>query len=149
MQTPDVRLDRSAAQLRIVEEHIRLEAAHDLEPLVATFGENPEWHNKPNDQVLLGHDAIRGFYGDLFHGFPDFWLDVQQWHVAEVSIAIEGVLGGTQTGEWMGIPPTGKPAAVPFCAIFTFTENDLLKTEIVYFDRLSLLVQLGVITLPG
>ena len=39
------------------------------------------------------------------------------------------------------------PRAV--CAIFTFTDDDLVKAESVYYDQLSLLSQLGVITIPG
>jgi len=49
----------------------------------------------------------------------------------------------------MGIKPTSKPAAVPFCAIFTFRDDNRLKSEIVYFDRLALLSQLGVINLSA
>jgi steroid delta-isomerase-like uncharacterized protein len=149
MEAPALKRDSASARLRIVEEHIRLEKAHDLGPLVATFGLNPEFHNKAGDQVLQGHDAIRDFYGDLFRGFPDFWLDVRQRHVAGDSIVVEGVFGGTHTSEWMGIPPRGKSIKVPFCAIFTFTDDDQVKAEIVYYDGLSLLVQLGAITLPA
>ncbi len=32
--------------------------------------------------------------------------------------------------------------------IFTFTDDDLVKAESVYYDQLSLLSQLGVITIP-
>jgi hypothetical protein len=45
----------------------------------------------------------------------------------------------------MGVPPTRKPVRVPFCAVFTFDADDKIKGEIVYYDRLSLLSQLGVI----
>lgn len=33
-------------RLRMVDEHIAHEVAHRLDPLVATFGDDPEWHNK-------------------------------------------------------------------------------------------------------
>jgi predicted ester cyclase len=140
--------ERAAARLQVVDDHIRFECAHELDPLMETFGLEPEWHNV-GEQALHGHDSIRGFYGALFRGFPDFWLDVRQRHLARDSVVLEGMLGGTHTGEWMGIPPTGKTVAVPFCAIFTFTDDDRLKSEIVYNDRLSLLSQLGIVNLPG
>ena len=35
---------------------------------------------------------------------------------------------------------------VPFCAVFSFTEDDRLKSETAYFDRYSILSQLGVIS---
>jgi len=36
---------------------------------------------------------------------------------------------------------------LPLCAIFTFTSDDRLKTEVAYYDRLAMLSQLGV-TVP-
>ena len=122
--------------------------AHQLDPLVATFGNEPEWHNKAGGDVLHGHDMIRGFYAALFEGFPDFAIDVLQRHVTSDAVIIEVEIHGTHRGEWMGIPPTGKSVRVPLCAIFTFTAEDRLKTETAYFDRLTMLSQLGVISLP-
>ena len=43
---------------------------------------------------------------------------------------------------------TGKSIGGRFCAIFTFTDDDLVKAESVYYDQVSLLSQLGVITIP-
>ena len=138
----------AAARLQVVDDHVRFECAHELDLLIGTFGSDPEWHNV-GQQVLQGHDAIRGFYSDLFRGFPDFWLDVRHRHLAQDAVVLEGMLGGTHTGKWMGIKPTGKTVELAFCAIFTFAGDGRLKAEIVYYDRLSLLSQLGVIDLPG
>ena len=137
--------DRAVVRMQAVEDHIRFESSHELESLVRTFGHDPEWHNKPSSDVLKGHDAIRGFYGDLFAGFPDFSLDIHHRRFADDAIVVDGVFGGTHKGTWMGIPPTGKKAAIPFCAVFTFTDDDRIKSEIVYYDRLTLLEQLGVV----
>jgi len=137
------------ARLRVVDDHVRFESTHELGPLVATFGDRPEWHNQAGEQVLHGHDAIRGFYADLFQGFPDFSLDVRRKHEAKDSVIVEGILGGTHRGTWMGMPATGKTVAVPFCAVFTFTPDDRIKAEIVYYDRVMVLTQLGVLNLPG
>ena len=136
------------ARWRAVEDHIRFEAAHDLDSLVNTFGDDAEWHNKPTNDVLHGYDAIRGFYGDLFAGFPDFWLDIQNRRTAGDAIIVDGLFGGTHKGSWMGIAPTGNNVSVPFCAVFTFTSDDRIKSEIVYYDRLTILEQLGVFAAP-
>jgi steroid delta-isomerase-like uncharacterized protein len=132
--------------MRVVEDHIRLEAGHDLDGVVATFGDNPEWHNKPSGDVLHGHDSIREFYGSLFAGFPDFWLDIPNRRIADDAVIVDGFFGGTHQGTWMGIPPTGKQIRVPLCAMFTFTADDRIKSETAYYDRLTILEQLGVAT---
>jgi len=136
------------ARSRAVDDHIRFETAHDLEALVRTFGADPEWHNKPSNDVLRGADAIRTFYGDVFAGFPDFWLDVRSRYVAADAMVVEGSFGGTHEHAWMGIAATGKKVSIPFCAVFTFTVDDRIHSEIVYYDRYTLLEQLGVIPNP-
>jgi steroid delta-isomerase-like uncharacterized protein len=135
---------RRAARIQVVEDHIRHENAHELKPLVATFGGSPEWHSMPTGEVFSTHADIHGFYAALFTGFPDFWLEIRARHISDQAVVIEGDLGGTHRGEWAGLGPTGRSARVPFCAVFTFDDDDRLKAEIVYFDRLSLLTQLGV-----
>ena len=143
-------LDENAttARLKIVDDHIAHESAHRLEPLLATFGSEPEWHNTAAGDVLAGHDAIGGFYAALFQGFPDFYLEVARKHVAAEAIVVEGHLGGTHRNDWMGVPATGRSVRIPFCAVFTFTPDDKVKAEIVYYDRLSLLTQLGALAVP-
>jgi steroid delta-isomerase-like uncharacterized protein len=135
----------TGTRLRVVEDHIRFECAHDLGSLMDTFGADPEWHNQAGEQVLRGYEPIHGFYHDLFAGFPDFRIDVSERYVADGAVMVEGVLCGTQNGAWMGIPPTGKSVAVPFSAVFTFTTDNRVKKEIVYWDRMTLLGQLGVL----
>jgi steroid delta-isomerase-like uncharacterized protein len=144
-----IRSDKQNARWRTIEDHIRFEAAHDLDSLVKTFGDGPEWHNKPSNDVLHGHDAIRSFYGDLFAGFPDFWLDIRNRRAAADAIVVDGLFGGTHEGAWMGIAPSGKKVSVQFCAIFTFTDDDRIKSEIAYYDRLTILEQLGAVAPPA
>ena len=137
-------LERQRARLRIVQEHVERERTHQLDARVDTFGDAPEWHHKSDGQVLAGHHAIRKFYGALFHGFPDFWLRIADTHLSDEAVVLEGEFGGTHQSEWMQLAATGRSVAVPFCAVFTFTHDDKVKAEIVYYDRLTLLTQLGV-----
>ena len=95
---------------------------------------------------MHGHSAIRDFYAALFAGFPDFDIDVSRKHLAWEAIIIEAEILGTHRGSWMGVAATGKTIRVSICAVFTFTPDDRLKTEVVYYDRLTLLSQLGVMT---
>lgn len=140
---------RRAARLQVVSDHIRHESAHDLDPFMDTFGSDPEWHNQAGEEVLRGHEPIRGFYHDLFSGFPDFHIDVTRTHSAEDAVIVEGHLGGTHKAAWMGIPATGKSVSAPFSAVFTFNDEDRVKSEIVYYDRMMLLGQLGVLSRVG
>ena len=53
------------------------------------------------------------------------------------------VLTGTHSGEFMGIPPTGKKATVPGTSVLRF-DGSLIAEAWSRWDRLSLLEQLGV-----
>jgi predicted ester cyclase len=104
--------------------------------------------NGTTKQPLRFCEAMRRFAASTpicFTGFPDFWLDIRNQYRTEETIIVEGMLGGTHTGTWMGIAPTGKKLETPFCAVFTFTEDNRLKAEKVYYDRYSILVQWGVL----
>ena len=53
------------------------------------------------------------------------------------------VLGGTHTGTWNGIAPTGRRFEIPVCAVFSFDANDRIIGERGYFDTALMLRQLG------
>lgn len=136
---------RRAARLAIVEEHVRAEVAHELDTVVATFGKNAVWNDKGAREDHFGHDGVRSHYAELFEGFPDVSLDIEQRHHSEESVVLEVMIRGTHEGTWKGIPATGKKVEFPVCAIFTFDDQDMIQAEIVYFDRLTVLTQLGVV----
>jgi steroid delta-isomerase-like uncharacterized protein len=141
MNTPD-----RAARERIVQEHIDQELRHDLDALVDTFAvQHAEWNDRAAVETHSGHAEIRAFYGDLFTGFPDFSFDVIRKHVSDEAIVLEAVATGTHQAVWKGVPATGKSVRFPLCAVFTFAEDDKILAETVYYDRLTVLTQLGVL----
>ena len=141
MSTPN-----QAARERIVEEHIDTEVRHDLDGLANTFTPESEWRDMPAGETHTGHVGVRASYHDLFTGFPDFSLEVVSKHVARDAIVVEVVATGYHTATWKGVPATGKTVRFPVCAIFTFAADDKIQAETVYYDRLTVLAQLGVTT---
>ena len=137
MNTPS----RQAARLRLVEEHTRCENTHDLECIMETFG--PEAVLRANAENQVGRVAVKSFYGEFLHGFPDLRLDVVSTHCAVESIAVEMMLSGTHTDTWMGVPPSGRRFEVQICAIYTFDGEDRLLEERAYWDNASIARQLG------
>jgi steroid delta-isomerase-like uncharacterized protein len=133
-----------AARERIVQEHVERELAHDLDALVDTFTSQSAWEDVASAETHHGHAGVRQFYGDLFSGFPDFAFEVTRKHVCDESIVLEVVATGTHAAAWKGIPATGRTVRFPLCAVFTFSPDDKISAEIVYYDRLTVLSQLGV-----
>jgi steroid delta-isomerase-like uncharacterized protein len=135
---------RIAARLAVVDEHVRAEQTHEVEALVATFGDRPCWDDRSANERHDGREGVRTYYAELFAGFPDFSFDVRRRHVATDAVVLEVVVHGTHTGSWKGIAPTGRRVEFPVCAVFTFDETDRIEAETVYFDRMTVLSQLGV-----
>jgi steroid delta-isomerase-like uncharacterized protein len=139
---------RRAARLALVEEHVLLENRHDLDGIMGTFGASARYDEEPWDDHHVGCDAVRAYYDGLLRAMPDLTIDVHRRHVAEETVLLEVVIGGHHLGAWRGLPPTGRPIRFPLCGIFTFDGEDRLAGEKIYYDRATVLRQLGVFHEP-
>ena len=135
--------ERTAARLRIVEEHLRCENAHDLAGIMATFGHDAEYEDTPWGEHHLGRDAVEQYYRDILTALPDLRIDVHDRIVTDDAVVLEVSISGTQTGTWRGLPATGRPVRFPLCGIFRFTTDGMLASERIYYDRASVLRQVG------
>jgi steroid delta-isomerase-like uncharacterized protein len=131
------------ARIAIVREHVKNETLHDLDRVMQTFGATARFDDISASEHFIGHDQVRSNYADFFQGFPDLKIETQEEYVMPESIILEVVISGTHTGSWHGIPPTGKQISFPACAIFSFDTEDKLTGEKVYYDRATILMQLG------
>jgi steroid delta-isomerase-like uncharacterized protein len=140
--------DRQAARISTVEQHIRFENAHDLEGVLSTFGENARYDDEPWGEHYTGRDAVRLFYQQLMKALPDLEITILHRHVAEDAILVEVVIRGTHLGGWRGLPGTGRSVEFPLCGVYTFDPDHRLAGERIYYDRGSVLRQLGVFHEP-
>ena len=140
--------DRQSARITIVEQHICFENDHDLEGVLRTFGENARYDDEPWGEHYTGRDGVRLFYQQLMKALPDLEITVQRRHVAEDAILVEVGIRGTHLGGWRGLPATGRRVEFPLCGVYTFDADDRLAGERIYYDRGSVLRQLGVFHEP-
>jgi steroid delta-isomerase-like uncharacterized protein len=148
MATASIPADRISTRIALVEEHIRLENAHDLEGVLRTFGDAARYDDEAWDEHHHGPDGVRNFYQQLMSAIPDLAIDVQNRHITGEAILVEVVIRGTHLGAWRGLPPTGRSIQFPLCGIYTFDANDRLAGERIYYDRATVLRQLGVFYEP-
>jgi steroid delta-isomerase-like uncharacterized protein len=139
---------RMAARLAIVDEHIKHENAHDLEGIMSTFGSSARYDDEAWDGHYGGRDGVRTYYEDLLRAVPDLQIDVRRRYAADPVVVVEVVIRGHHCGAWRGLPPTGRPVAFPLCGIFTFDDGDRLAGERIYYDRATVLRQLGIFHEP-
>jgi steroid delta-isomerase-like uncharacterized protein len=140
--------DRTAARIAAVNDHIRLENEHDLEGVLRTFGDTAQYHDEAWGEHYAGRNGVRGFYEQLMKALPDLEIDVQRRHVADDAILVEVIIRGTHLGRWRGLPATGRRLEFPLCGVYTFDADDRLAGEKIYYDRGTVLRQLGVFHEP-
>jgi steroid delta-isomerase-like uncharacterized protein len=148
MASATVTQDRRAARIVIVEQHIGLENAHDLEGVLGTFGDAAQYDDEPWGEHYEGRAGVRKFYEQLMKALPDLEIAVQRRYVTDEAIVVEVVIRGTHLGAWRGLPATGRRIEFPLCGVYTFDANDRLAGERIYYDRGTVLGQLGVFYEP-
>jgi len=137
------------SRIAIVDEHIRCENRHDLDAVLATFGDEARYDDEPWNDHRLGLDGVRAYYTELLTALPDLSIDVQNRHVSSQSIVVEVIIRGTHLGGWRGLPATGRKIEFPLCGIYTFDNDDKLAGERIYYDRGMVLKQLGMFHEPA
>jgi steroid delta-isomerase-like uncharacterized protein len=146
--TASIPKDRWSARIALVERHIRLENEHDLEGVLGTFGDVAQYDDEAWGEHHTGRDGVRAFYEQLMKALPDLEIEVQHRHVADDAILVEVLIRGTHLGGWRGLPPTGRRIEFPLCGVYTFDSEDRLAGEKIYYDRGTVLRQLGVFHEP-
>jgi steroid delta-isomerase-like uncharacterized protein len=140
---------RLATRVRIVQEHVRLENLHDLDGIMQTFGTGARYDDEPWDDHRIGRGAVQSYYEQVMRAVPDIVIDVKNQHVGDSAIILEIEVTGTHMGTWRGLPGTGRRIAFPLCAVYTFDEADKLAGERIYYDRATILAQLGLFHDPA
>jgi steroid delta-isomerase-like uncharacterized protein len=148
MASTSIPIDRVSARIALVERHIRLENEHDLEGVLRTFGDTSRYDDEAWGEHHEGRDGVRLFYEQLMKALPDLEIEVQRRHVTDDAILVEVIIRGTHLGAWRGLPPTGRRVEFPLCGVYTFDAEDRLAGERIYYDRGTVLGQLGVFHEP-
>lgn len=140
--------EKTEARLALVREHVACENTHDLAGIMRTFGDVARYDDEPAGEHHVGTGAVQKYYEQLLQSVPNLFIDVQREHVTPECIILEVVIRGTHAGTWRGLPATNRTVAIPLCGVFTFDGNDRLSGERIYYDRATVLRQLGVFHEP-
>ena len=101
----------------------------------------------PEGGEQTGPDAALKIARMWATAFPDGKIEIKKI-VAQSSISICEYIGrGTHNGELMGVKPTGKSVELRVCNIIEARDGKIFRAR-EYMDLLSLMTQLGAVTLP-
>jgi steroid delta-isomerase-like uncharacterized protein len=87
-------------------------------------------------------DGIKMLFAGMRAAFPDLGITVSEQIADDEKVATRKTFHGTHHGDFLGIPPTGRPVSFEVVDILTI-RNDKIAEHRVVFDQLGLLKQLG------
>jgi steroid delta-isomerase-like uncharacterized protein len=90
-------------------------------------------------------DGVVQYFRIMLAAFPDLRMDVQDSFASGDKAVARLRISGTQQGEFMGIPATGKPVSVNLIDITRFGDDGLAREHWGVADQLAMMQQLGVI----
>lgn len=97
---------------------------------------------------VQGADGIKQYVAAYRAAMPDLRFTVDDLIVEDDKVAWRFTAQGTQTGELLGMPPSGKRAMVTGIVISRFADGKW-QEDWLSFDALGMLQQLGAIPTPG
>jgi predicted ester cyclase len=136
---------RTSEAMDLLNEHHAGESEHDIERITATYTE----HSRMvfNGDVFNGLDALEKAHIALGFGnegtFGDMSFEFFKYHQSQDAIVVEFVLKAKHTGEFGGIPSTGKQIEIPVVGIYSFDVDGKLVQENITFDTGAILRQIG------
>jgi steroid delta-isomerase-like uncharacterized protein len=88
-------------------------------------------------------DGILAFFRIQLAAFPDMRMRVQDIIASGDKVVARVRYTGTNGGEFMGAPPTGRKVDVQLIDIFGFGENGLVREHWGVMDQMTMMRQLG------
>jgi steroid delta-isomerase-like uncharacterized protein len=117
-----------------------------LELADTIFDENCHTHQLqsglPLDATPRGPAAMRTHVADWLSAFPDLRFKIEQIFSEEDRVFSQLTMDGTQTGQWLGIPPTGIRVNIRMTAIHRIQNGKIIE-DWVLVESLGLFQQLG------
>jgi steroid delta-isomerase-like uncharacterized protein len=119
----------------------------DVDECMDTFAPDGTYSDPGIPQPLSGQ-ALKDHFAGVFTSFPDATCETKSLDPTTKDVwAWRWVVRGTNTGPIMGLPPTGRSVTLPGCE-FIEVRGDKIHSIEGYFDRLTLLGQLGLAPSP-
>jgi hypothetical protein len=116
----------------------------DIDFIVSQHAADCEQISPLAGKTVRGREAIGQLYETWFNGFPDLKWSAEELLIDDDRVTQVTTQSGTDTGGFMGLPPTGKPFLLPVVWLFTLKDRQFTHVRPIY-DFTGLLVQVGLL----
>ena len=119
---------------------------HDIGALDELFSPDFVDHSGISTPPTL--EGTKQFFTMFFAAFPDMHVTIHDQVAEGDNVVTRKTLQGTHQGEFLGIPPAGKPVKFDVIDIFRIADGKITDHWAVA-DMLGLMQQIGAIPSPG
>jgi len=102
-----------------------------------------DYVNKTVSSIMNGQAEAKEYFGAFLTGFSAIEFVVDEIFGVDDRIVKRWTFNGTHTGEFSGVPPTGKRITVSGVSVSRLANGKIVE-ELDYMDDLGFLQQLGV-----
>lgn len=115
----------------------------DETSLKETISPNVVDHSRPPG-ISAGIQGVKEQFDGFHAAFSNFGVTVQDMIAEGDKLVTRKVLRGTHTGEFQGVPPTGRDVEIQVIDVVRFEDGQVVE-HWNCVDRLGLLIQLGAV----
>ncbi|MGI8714732.1 MAG: ester cyclase [Solirubrobacteraceae bacterium] len=132
-------MDHAASARRFFEGLSRGDIDQAIGLLAGDFVDHEELPGIPPDR-----EGVRQLFTRFQTAFPDMRWEAQDVLTDGDKLTARSRFSGTNEGDFMGIPATGKRVAIPLIDILRFGDDGLIHEHWGVLDMLGMMQQLGV-----
>ncbi len=100
--------------------------------------------HEPLPVQATGREAVKQFFAMMRSAFPNFRMTIEDM-IGEGDIVVaRAIMRATNSGPFMGMPPTGKQVSMEFIDLVRFADGKIVEHWGVG-DNLGLMQQLGLV----
>ena len=123
--------------------------AHDEKLFTDPIAENATATDVPTGEIFKGKEGSRQNYLRWHQAFPDGRVTIKRELVSGDTVVLQFSGEGTQSGPLGPFPGSNKRAKIEFVSINRLDSQGKIVESALYYDQLSLLMQLGHVPIPA
>jgi len=131
----------------LVEQHLKAWSTNDVEGIVACFTPDCVFEDLALQVTFEGHAGLREFAEAVFAAAPNFQWISSRMVVEGDQVCSEWRFTLTQTGDFPGIPATGKSVEIPGVTVDEIRDG-LIHRHRDYWSLATYLQQVGLMPTP-
>jgi steroid delta-isomerase-like uncharacterized protein len=117
---------------------------HNVAAVTSLYADDAIVESPTAGGAVKGRQAIEDVTRAWFEGFPDVTFTRTTLVIDGETVVWIGDIHGTDTGGFMGLPPTNKPFRLPIVFVCTLQDGLIVREQRIY-DFTGMLLQIGVL----